>query len=279
MSMSGWWSLSSATCATCCTNRTPSRNAGACTSRVMAPPCWVHRDRSPARARSISSCGSTAIVVPPSRSRQVGSLSRAEARPSARLDLVARVAPADLGAQPGDRVVLAVHDAFLHRDDRVVGDVDALGADLRAALGDVAHAETRGVLGELAAVVGVERVHVELGVAQEEARAGERLLVLLVVAYDVADVLAQEALDALAELLAALDVLLHHPALAVLVAWRELRGRDLLGLLVVEGHIGHQVADHREGAHRGDRDRLGRLEVGEPGHAHQPRPAVDLCAA
>ena len=66
----------------------------------------------------------------------------------------------------------------------------------------------------LLAVLGVERVHVELGVADEEPRPGERRLVLLVVADDVAGVLAQEALDALAELLAALDVDLLHPELA-----------------------------------------------------------------
>ena len=74
---------------------------------------------------------------------------------------------------------------------------------------------------------GVERVHVELGVPRKKRGPGEGLLVLLVVAHDVADVLAQEALDALAELLAALDVLLHHPALAVGVARAEARRREL----------------------------------------------------
>ena len=66
----------------------------------------------------------------------------------------------------------------------------------------------------------VQRVHVELGDAHEEARAGEGRLVVLVVAHDVADVLAQEALDALAELLRALDVDLRHPV----VARREVAG-------------------------------------------------------
>src|SRR4051794_41679425 len=74
-----------------------------------------------------------------------------------RLDLVAGVAAADLRAEPGDRVVLAVHHPLLHRDDRVVGDVDALRAHLGAALGDVAHPEPGRVLGELAPVVHVER--------------------------------------------------------------------------------------------------------------------------
>src|SRR4051794_23369653 len=49
------------------------------------------------------------------------------------------VAEPDLVAQPHQRVVLAVHDSFLHRDDGVVGDLDVLGAHLGAALGDVAH--------------------------------------------------------------------------------------------------------------------------------------------
>src|SRR5947209_5508947 len=90
--------------------------------------------------------------------------------------------PADLRTQPGQRVVLPVDDALLHRDERVVGDVDALRADLAAALGDVAVAEARLLLGELLAVSGVERVHVQLGDPHEEARAGEGRLVVLVVA-------------------------------------------------------------------------------------------------
>src|SRR5262249_51201865 len=41
---------------------------------------------------------------------------------------------ADLVAEPDQRVVLAADDAFLHRDQRVVGDLDVLRADLGAAL-------------------------------------------------------------------------------------------------------------------------------------------------
>ena len=88
------------------------------------------------------------------------------------------------------------------------------------------------------------------------ARTRVGLLVVLVVTDDVADVLAQEALDALAELLRALDVDLRHAVLAR----REVRrreGRDLLGLLVVVRDVGDEVLDHREGTQRGDGDRLG----------------------
>ncbi len=62
--------------------------------------------------------------------------------------------------------------------------------------------------------VGVERVHLQRGHVDEEPRADE-LVVLVVVAQHVADVLAQEALDALAEFLHAVDVFLLHPPGAV----------------------------------------------------------------
>src|SRR5580700_4424340 len=49
---------------------------------------------------------------------------------------------ADLGSEPDQRVVLAPGHAFLHRDERIVGDLDVLRADLGAALGDVAVTES-----------------------------------------------------------------------------------------------------------------------------------------
>src|SRR3954464_8723039 len=110
---------------------------------------------------------------------------------------VARAA-ADLRAEPGHRVVLAVHHPLLERDDAVVGEVDALRADLGAALGDVAVAQAELLLRRLPPVPHVQRVHVELRQPDEEARAGEGLLVLLVVTDDVAGVLTEVALDALA---------------------------------------------------------------------------------
>ena len=64
------------------------------------------------------------------------------------------------------------------------------------------------------AVLGVERVHLERRAVDEEPRADE-LVVHVVVAQHVADVLAQEALDALAEFLHAVDVVLLHPPGAV----------------------------------------------------------------
>ena len=54
---------------------------------------------------------------------------------------------------------------------------------------------------------------------------------------------------------------------------------DRLVDLVVPRHVGHEVADEREGAHRLDGDRLVEVEVGQPRLAGQARPAVDLRAA
>ena len=54
---------------------------------------------------------------------------------------------------------------------------------------------------------------------------------------------------------------------------------DRLVDLVVPGHVGDEVADEREGAHRLDGDRLVEVEVGQARLAGQARPAVDLGAA
>src|SRR5262249_25377832 len=116
------------------------------------------------------------------------------------LFLTARLAPHD-----AQRIVVAVDGALPPRDDRVVGDVGGFGAGLRAALCDVAEADPALVLEEAGAVDVVDRVHLEAGRAHEEARPGE-LVLELVRAQHVAHVLAQEALDALAEFLRAIDV-------------------------------------------------------------------------
>src|SRR5262249_18132493 len=121
----------------------------------------------------------------------------------------------------------------------------------------------------------VEWVHVQLGGADEEPRTGERDLVVLVVTDDVADVLAEKALDALAELLRALDVHLLHPVPTGCEPRRRGERRQLASLLVVEGHVRDEVADHREGTDRRDRDRPRARERRHAGQAAPPRLAVD----
>ena len=72
------------------------------------------------------------------------------------------------------------------------------------------------------------------------------LLAAVAIAQHVADVLAQVALDALAELLHAIDVFLVHAVRAVGLARPRLELRDALVLLVVPRHVGDEVLDHRE---------------------------------
>src|SRR5262249_45178225 len=185
----------------------------------------------------------------------------------------------DLAEEPQDRVVVPVDHALLERDDAVVGDVDVLRADLGAALGDVAEADPGHVADHLPTVEGVQRVHLQFGQPDEEAGAGEALLLLVVVPDDVADVLAEEALDALPELLPAVDVLLHHSVGAIRLRGSGLEGRDPAGHREVEGDVGHQVLDDGEGPKRRHADRgVGREEV-HPRHAGEPRLAVHLGAA
>src|ERR1039458_8158562 len=72
-----------------------------------------------------------------------------------------RPTPAQLAAQPFDRVPMGVGHPLLERNDRVVGDVDVLGADLGAALGDVAVAEPTLVAEQIAAIEDVLGVHLQ----------------------------------------------------------------------------------------------------------------------
>src|SRR5699024_5940241 len=183
---------------------------------------------------------------------------------------------ADRAAEPHQGVVLAVCDPFLEGNQGVVGDLDVFRAHLRAALGDVAVAHAELFLGDLAPVGGVPGMHLQFGHAHEVTGPGEVFLVLLVVTDHVAHVVAQEALDAFAELLAALDIfLLHTEVTGCGIRGRGERG-DLACLVIVEGHIAHQVPYDGEGLEGDDRDDLVGLEDAHPGHAGQPWHAVDL---
>ena len=86
--------------------------------------------------------------------------------------------------------------------------MDIFGTDLGTALGDVAQADTKGVL-ELAQAVGrIERMHRQGSNTHHEARSGE--VVAPMVAQDMTDVLAQEAFNALVKFLQAIDIILLH---------------------------------------------------------------------
>src|SRR5205823_14843943 len=96
----------------------------------------------------------------------------------------------------------------------------------------------------LATVERVQWVHVQRGDAHHLARAEEAVLPVMI-AQNVADVLAEEALDALAEFLNAIYVDLLHTEGPGRV-WVDRQRRDLLGFSIVPGDICHKVPDQRK---------------------------------
>ncbi len=110
----------------------------------------------------------------------------------------------------------------------------------------------------------------------EKPRADE-LVVLVVVPQDVAHVLAQEALDALAEFLNAIGIFLSHsPGPVRSVGLSRLKRLDPHLHLVVPRHVRHQILDARERLHRLDDDGGIGGQVVEARHAHEFGHAVDL---
>lgn len=155
------------------------------------------------------------------------------------------VAASDFVPHPHHWIVVTIDDPFLQRNDAVICDVDVFWADLGAASGDIAHTGAK-LLFDLWDTVGaVERMHLETGEPDHEARA-YKLIFLLVVTQHMADVLAQIALDALAKLLDAIDVRLFHAVLSIGVSRLGLERCDFSVLLEIPGNIGDQVLDDRE---------------------------------
>src|SRR5947207_10935070 len=83
--------------------------------------------------------------------------------------------------------------------------MNLLGTNFRAALRNVAVPQAKLILEQARAVESVQRMHFEAGHSNEESRAGE-LFLLVVLAKNVANVLAEKAFDALAKLLNPVDI-------------------------------------------------------------------------
>src|ERR1700730_10903056 len=108
--------------------------------------------------------------------------------------------PSNLPHQHEHGIVEFVNHTLLQWNDRIVRDVDLLGANLGAALGNVAEADAELILKQPRARFRVEGMHFERRNADEKPRSPE-LLHLLVIAENVAHILAQEAFNALPKLL------------------------------------------------------------------------------
>src|SRR5713226_6763738 len=92
------------------------------------------------------------------------------------------LAAGELTPGPRQRVVVLGHYPLLERNNGVVGDLDLLRTHLRAAFGDVAHADTCARPDQLQPVIGVQRMHFQRGESDEKPRAGEARLVALMIA-------------------------------------------------------------------------------------------------
>src|SRR5262245_22444071 len=100
-----------------------------------------------------------------------------------------------------------------------------LRAYLGAALGDITQADAHFLLDECRPIPGIQWMHLQGRDMDEEARAGEGLL-LLMIAQHVADVLAEVAFDAFTELLDAIDLVLVHAPGAIRLRLSRLEGGD-----------------------------------------------------
>src|SRR5262249_9299330 len=156
------------------------------------------------------------------------------------------------------------------------GDRDVLRADLGAALGDVAQADAVLLAQGRDAVLHVERMHLECGHVDQEPRSDEIVVPPMLPEY-VADILAEETLDALPEFLNPVDIGLIHPPSSIRSiggAWLERVDARLDPK--VPGDVGDEVLDRRERPHRLYRNRLVERQLAEPRHAHKARIPVHL---
>src|SRR5881409_1216001 len=128
----------------------PRPPACTCAFTTIRPPRRVAATRASAGVEATSPAGTG---TPNSRSRALAWYSWIFT--DGRSGLPTLRAP-ELLEEPHDGVE-RVGGALLERDDPVVGDVDVLGADLGAALGDVAEADPRVLLDEARAVTRVQR--------------------------------------------------------------------------------------------------------------------------
>jgi len=161
-----------------------------------------------------------------------------------------------------NRIVEVIHHAFFERYDGIVSDGDMLGTNISATLGDVTKTDTLRLLQFGHTILGVKRVHLQRGSVNEEARADE-FLVLVMVTQNVADVLAEKTFDALAEFLHA-DSTSSCCILQVPSSASGARGFEFLyfflNTVIPFEYVRRQIADSRKGPHRLDGDGLFYIE-------------------
>ena len=104
---------------------------------------------------------------------------------------------------------IVVNNALFQRNYCVVRNMNVFWANFRATFCDVTKPDSKLFLQQLSAIQAVERVHLQAGDANKEART-TKLLFLVMIPQDMADVLTEEALDTFTEFLDAVDIALVH---------------------------------------------------------------------
>src|SRR5438093_7247465 len=180
---------------------------------------------------------------------------------------------------PTERIIKVVHYAFLQRNNCVIGDLNVFRANLCAALGDVAIADSLFVSQFVSTIFSIQRMHLQRSDVDQKPRSNESL-VHLVIAQHVADVLAKKAFDAFTEFLHTIDVLLLHPPCAVgRIGASRLKWFDFLLYAKVPGDICDQVFQNWKSFHRLYCHRFLQWKLAESSHAHQFWDSVDFCRA
>ena len=118
-------------------------------------------------------------------------------------------------------------------------------------------------------IFGVERVHLERRHVNEKTRSDE-FVVHLMIAQDMANVLAEKTFDAFPEFLNAIDVGLLHPPRAVgCIGQARLERFDSPLHQKIPRHVRDQIFDDWKRFHRLDCDRLLNRQLAQAGHAHE----------
>jgi hypothetical protein len=181
----------------------------------------------------------------------------------------------DFAEEHGQRIIELVDDTLLEGDDGVVRDVNFFGTNFGTAFRDVAEAEAEVVLEQSGAIEAVNGMHLEAGDADKKARAAKFFLFVML-AKNVAYVLAEEAFDTLTEFLDAVDIELGDFPVRV---GARLESGNLLVDGVIPGDVRDEILDSRKRLHRHDGDGLIHGQRVHAGFAGQARAAVDFGGA
>lgn len=176
-------------------------------------------------------------------------------------------------------VVEFVHQPFFEGNNGIVGNLNTSWADLRAAFRNVAVADPLLITNIPNAILIVKRMHLERRIVNEVPRTGVAVIKMMI-AQNMANILAEIAFDAFAEFLYTVHVRLRHAPCTVRQVWLARSERlDVFFYLEVPGNIGNKVFNEREGPHRLDQDRLVERQRAQPRHAHQLGHTVDFRGA